>query len=143
MSQRISILGSTGSIGTQTLNIVDQHPTDFLVKVLTANGSIDVMRAQIAKYKPEAVCLVDETKADELKRLMKGKIHVLSGYNGLDEAARWETVDTVVQAVVGNVGMKPTIEAIKAGKKIALANKETLVSAGAVVMPLIKNMELN
>ncbi|MEK6902986.1 MAG: 1-deoxy-D-xylulose-5-phosphate reductoisomerase [archaeon] len=138
MSQRISILGSTGSIGTQTLNIVDQHPKEFIVKVLTANGSLDVIHEQMKKYKPEAVCLVDEDKADELAKKTKGNVHVLSGYKGLDEAARWETVDTVVQAVVGNVGMKPTIEAIKAGKKIALANKETLVSAGAVVMPLIK-----
>lgn len=136
--QRLGILGSTGSIGTQTLNIVDQHSKEFSVKVLSANSSIDLIEKQIKQYKPEAVCLVNENKADELKKKTKGKIHVLSGYNGLDEAARWESVDTVVQALVGNIGMKPTIEAIHARKKIALANKETLVSAGAVVMPLIK-----
>lgn len=135
--QNIGILGSTGSIGTQTLDVVDQHPDLFRVKVLSAHASLDVIQTQIKKYKPEAVCLVDEKKADELKKKTQGDVHVLSGYKGLDEAARWESVDTLVQAVVGNVGMKPTIEAIKAGKKIALANKETLVSAGAVVMPLI------
>jgi 1-deoxy-D-xylulose-5-phosphate reductoisomerase len=136
--QRLGILGSTGSIGTQTLNIVDQHPKEFSVKVLTANSSIELIEKQIKQYHPEAVCLVNENKADELKKKLKGNIHVLSGYKGLDEAARWESVDTVVQALVGNIGMKPTIEAIHARKKIALANKETLVSAGAVVMPLIK-----
>ncbi len=136
--QNIGILGSTGSIGTQTLNVVDQHPELFTVKLLTANGSIDLLEKQIHHYHPEAVCLVDENKADELRKKMKGKIHVLSGYNGLDEAARWESVETLVTAVVGNVGLKPTIEAIRAGKKIALSNKETLVSGGAVVMREIK-----
>ncbi|MFH0970079.1 MAG: 1-deoxy-D-xylulose-5-phosphate reductoisomerase [Candidatus Diapherotrites archaeon] len=136
--QRIGILGSTGSIGTQTLNIVDQHPREFSVKVLTANGNIELLEKQIKQYQPEAVCLVNEEKADHLKKKTNGNVHVLSGYNGLNEAARWESVDTIVQALVGNIGMKPTIEAIHAGKKIALANKETLVSAGAVVMPLVK-----
>ena len=137
-AQKIGLLGSTGSIGTQTLDVVDQHRDVFSITVLSAHGSIDVIKTQIEKYKPEAVCLVDEKKADELKKHVKGNVHILSGYKGLDEAARWENMDTLVQAVVGNVGMKPTIEAIKAGKKIALANKETLVSAGAVVMPLVK-----
>ncbi|MEK6821565.1 MAG: 1-deoxy-D-xylulose-5-phosphate reductoisomerase [archaeon] len=137
-AQPISILGSTGSIGTQTLDIVDQHPKDFSVKVLSANENVELIEKQIRQYKPEAVCLVNEEKADFLKKKLKNSMHVLSGYKGLNEAARWESVDTVVQALVGNIGMKPTIEAIKAKKKIALANKETLVSAGAVVMPLIK-----
>ncbi len=141
--QRIGLLGSTGSIGTQTLNVVDQHPGKFSIKVLTANGSVETISAQMEKYHPEAVCLVDESKADELKKKTKGNVHVLSGYAGLNEAARWESVDTVVQALVGNVGMKPTIEAIHAGKKIALANKETLVSAGAVVMPLVKKHHID
>ena len=115
--QNIGILGSTGSIGTQTLNVVDQHPELFTVKLLTANGSIDLLEKQIHHYHPEAVCLVDENKADELRKKMKGKIHVLSGYNGLDEAARWESVETLVTAVVGNVGLKPTIEAIVGGAR--------------------------
>ncbi|QQR92167.1 MAG: 1-deoxy-D-xylulose-5-phosphate reductoisomerase [Candidatus Iainarchaeum archaeon] len=136
--QKIGILGSTGSIGTQTLNVVDQHTDLFSVKVLSANGSIDLLSEQIKKYKPEAVCLIDETKADVLRQKMKGNMHVLAGYAGLDEAARWESVETLVTAVVGNVGLKPTIEAIRAGKKIALANKETLVSGGAVVMREVK-----
>ena len=136
--QRISILGSTGSIGTQTLNVVDQHPELFTVKVLSANGSIELIEKQMEKYNPEAVCLIDETKADALKKKLNGNVHVLSGYKGLDEAAKWESVETVVMAVVGNVGLKPTIEAIHAGKKIALANKETLVSGGAVVMREVK-----
>jgi 1-deoxy-D-xylulose-5-phosphate reductoisomerase len=137
-AQRIGILGSTGSIGTQTLNVVDQHPREFLIKVLTAHSSLDLLKTQIEKYKPEAVCLVDEAKADELKKHVKGSIHVLSGYSGLDEAARWESVDTVITAVVGNIGLKPTLEAIKAKKKIGLANKETLVSGGPVVMEAAK-----
>ncbi len=136
--QRLGILGSTGSVGTQTLNVVDQHPGEFSITVLTANSSMELLEKQIERYHPEAVCLVDEEKADALKKKTRGNVHILSGYAGLDEAARWESVDTVVQALVGNVGMKPTIEAIHAHKKIALANKETLVSAGAVVMPLIK-----
>lgn len=136
--QKIGILGSTGSIGTQTLNVVDQHPDLFTVKVLTANGSIDLLEEQIKKYKPEAVCLIDENKAELLQKKTKGKIHVLSGYKGLDAAAKWESVETLVTAVVGNVGLKPTIEAIRAGKKIALSNKETLVSGGAVVMREVK-----
>ncbi|MBM3281719.1 MAG: 1-deoxy-D-xylulose-5-phosphate reductoisomerase [Candidatus Diapherotrites archaeon] len=141
--QRLAILGSTGSIGTQTLDIVDQHPNEFSVKVLTANGSMELLEKQVHQYRPEAVCLVDETKADALKKKMKGSVHVLSGYAGLNEAARWENADTIVQALVGNIGMKPTIEAIHARKKIALANKETLVSAGAVVMPLVKKHHID
>lgn len=136
--QKIGILGSTGSIGTQTLNVVDQHPDLFTVKVLSANGSLELLHEQIQKYNPDAVCLVDETKADSLRKKTKGDVHVLSGYKGLDEAARWESVETLVTAVVGNIGLKPTIEGIRAGKKIALANKETLVSGGAVVMREVK-----
>lgn len=141
--QRLAILGSTGSIGTQTLDIVDQHPEDFSVKVITAHTNTELLEKQLKKYQPEAVCLVDENKADALAKKTKGHVHVLSGYKGLDEAARWESADTVVQALVGNVGMKPTLEAIRARKKIALANKETLVSAGAVVMPLIKKHHID
>lgn len=134
----IGLLGSTGSIGTQTLDIVDQHPTRFQIKTLSANGNLELLETQIKKYKPEAVCLVDETKADQLKKKTKGKLHVFAGYAGLDALARWESVETLVTAVVGNIGLKPTIEGIRAGKKIALANKETLVSGGSVVMKEVK-----
>ncbi len=130
----VGLLGSTGSIGTQTLDIVDKHPGKFIIKTLSANGNKELLKTQIGKYKPEAVCLVDETKADELKKEIKNNVHVLSGYSGLDELARWESVETLVTAVVGNIGMKPTLEGIRARKKIALANKETLVSGGAVIM---------
>ena len=138
MSKNIGLLGSTGSIGTQTLDIVDKHAKRFTVKTLSANGNKELLKKQMEKYKPEAVCLVDANKADELKKETKGNVHVFSGYDGLDELARWETIDTLVTAVVGNIGLKPTMEGIRAGKKIALANKETLVSGGAVVMREVK-----
>lgn len=137
-TKNIGLLGSTGSIGTQTLDIVDKHLDRFTIKTLSANGNIELLKTQIKKYHPEAVCLVDENKADELKKEMKNNIHVFAGYAGLDELARWESIDTLVTAVVGNIGMKPTIEGIRAGKKIALANKETLVSGGSVVMKEVK-----
>jgi 1-deoxy-D-xylulose-5-phosphate reductoisomerase len=136
--KKIGLLGSTGSIGTQTLEVISQHPDVLSIQTLSAYSNKDLLKEQIQKYNPKAVCLIDEAKAEELKKELLGNIHVLSGTNGLDELARWETVDTVVNSVVGNVGLKPTMEAIRAGKDLALANKETLVSGGAVVMREIK-----
>lgn len=135
--KKISILGSTGSIGTQTLEIVEKS-NDIEVVGLTANKSIDKLLEQIIKFKPKVVAVMDEKKAKELKELVNINIRVLSGIDGLIEVACLEETDIVVTAVVGMIGLKPTIEAIKAGKDIALANKETLVTAGELIMSLAK-----
>ncbi|MDP2666454.1 MAG: 1-deoxy-D-xylulose-5-phosphate reductoisomerase [Candidatus Diapherotrites archaeon] len=137
-TRNISLLGSTGSIGTQTLDIVDRNPGRYTIKTLSAHSNIELLKKQIEKFHPEAVGVVDEEKAEALKKEVGNQTHVYSGYAGLDELARWESADTLVTAVVGNIGLKPTLEGIYAGKKIALANKETLVSGGAVVMRAVK-----
>lgn len=136
--RNISILGSTGSIGTQTLEVVEILE-DIHVAAITGNHNIDLLEAQARKFQPELVAVMDEKNAETLKgRLADTNVRVVSGMEGLVEAATYDSVDTVVTSVVGNVGLKPTFEAIRAGKNIALANKETLVSAGQLVMDLAK-----
>ena len=136
--RKISILGSTGSIGSQTLAVVE-HLKDIKVMAITGNSNIKLLEEQARKYQPALVAVMDETNAEALKEnLADMDIRVVSGMDGLVEAAIYEGVDTVVTSVVGNVGLKPTFEAIRAGKNIALANKETLVSAGQLVMDLAK-----
>ena len=145
--KRISILGSTGSIGKQTLEIVDENPDKFEVVALTANKNADLMFKQIKKYSPKMVCLFDPDSAKELKWFLSRdnsiKTEVFAGMEGLIAAATMEEADVVVTAVVGMIGIKPTIAAIKAGKDIALANKETLVTAGHIIMPLVKEYGVN
>ena len=136
--RKISILGSTGSIGTQTLEVVE-NLKDIKVMAITGNSNIELLEEQARKFQPELVAVMDEKNAEVLKEnLADMDIRVVSGMDGLVEAAIYEGVDTVVTSVVGNVGLKPTFEAICAGKNIALANKETLVSAGQLVMDLAK-----
>lgn len=136
--KKISILGSTGSIGTQTLEIVRENK-DIKVISLAANSSIDLLENQIREFGPELVCVFDEKKATELKtRVSDKKVKIVSGIDGLMEAAVYGDSEMVVTAFVGMIGIRPTIEAIKAGKDIALANKETLVTAGHIIMPLVK-----
>ena len=136
--RKIYILGSTGSIGTQTLEVVE-NLKDIKVMAITGNSNIKLLEEQARKYQPALVAVMDETNAEALKEnLADMDIRVVSGMDGLVEAAIYEGVDTVVTSVVGNVGLKPTFEAIRAGKNIALANKETLVSAGQLVMDLAK-----
>lgn len=136
--REISILGSTGSIGTQTLEVVE-NIENIKVAGITGNQNIDLLEIQARKFKPRYVAVMDEKQARELKgRLSDTATKVLSGMEGLVEVATLHSVDTVVTSVVGNVGLKPTFEAISAGKNIALANKETLVSAGQLVMDLAK-----
>ena len=136
--RKISILGSTGSIGTQTLEVVE-NLKDIKVMAITGNSNIKLLEEQARKFQPELVAVMDETNAALLKeKLADMDIRVVSGMDGLVAAATYEGVDTVVTSVVGNVGLKPTFEAIRAGKNIALANKETLVSAGQLVMDLAK-----
>lgn len=132
----ISILGSTGSIGTQALEIVRAN-NDIKVAALAAGSNIKLLEEQIREFSPELVCVFDEKKAKEFAVSVGDKdVKVVSGMEGLIEAAVFEKADTVVTAFVGMIGIRPTIEAIKAGKDIALANKETLVTAGHIVMPL-------
>ena len=142
MIKSITLLGSTGSIGTQTLDIA--RKSNFKVNVLTANQNIDLLEKQTREFKPELVCVYDENNANEFKlRVADLAVKIVSGIDGLCEAASFEKSDIVVNAVVGMVGLKPTLEAIKAGKDIALANKETLVTGGELVMPAIKEKGVN
>lgn len=134
----ISILGSTGSIGTQTLEIAREY-RGINVVALSARSNIELLEKQAREFKPELVAVTDEEKAKELKiKLADTGIKVAGGKSGLTEAATVSAAHTVVTAVVGISGLEPTIEAIKAGKNIALANKETLVTGGHIVTRLAK-----
>ena len=134
----ISILGSTGSIGTQTLEVVEVLG-DIQVAGISGNKNIDLLEKQARKFRPRLVAVMEESGATELKmRLSDLPCKVLAGMDGLVEVATMAEIDTVVTSIVGNVGLRPTFAAIEAGKNIALANKETLVSAGQLVMDLAK-----
>ena len=138
MNKKISILGSTGSIGTQTLEIVNAN-ADIEVVGLAAGSNIKLLEEQIRKYKPKAACVFDKDKAAELRtKVSDTDCKIFEGMDGLIEIATLSAADIVVTAVVGMIGIKPTIAAIKAGKDIALANKETLVCAGHIIIPLVK-----
>ncbi|MEE1223902.1 MAG: 1-deoxy-D-xylulose-5-phosphate reductoisomerase [Clostridia bacterium] len=137
-SINISLLGSTGSIGTQTLEIAKEYK-HINITALSAYSNIKLLEEQSRCFKPEMVCVIDEKRAKELKvKLADTSIKVLSGKEGLIEAAVNKNVQTVLTAVVGISGLEPTIEAIKAKKNIALANKETLVTGGHIVTELAK-----
>ncbi len=137
--KRIVILGSTGSIGTQTLDVIDNYNDVLSVAALAAGTNTELMEKQARKYRPLLVVMWDEKAAADLKtRLSDTGIRVLSGMEGLIEAATMPQSDIVLTAVVGMIGIRPTIAAIGAGKDIALANKETLVCAGHIIMPLAK-----
>ncbi len=133
MTENLSILGSTGSIGKQSLDVC--RKCGYGVKALTAFSSVDEIEKQAREFKPEKVALVDEKAAADLKiKLADTDIKVLGGMDGVCECAEIESADTVLNSVVGMAGLKPTLTAIYAGKKIALANKETLVAGGQLVM---------
>ena len=134
--KKIAILGSTGSIGTQTLEIVRIH-RDIKVVALAAGSNIDLFEQQIREFKPKTVAVWDEEKARELRvRTADLSVSVCAGMEGLLAVATQPEAETLVTAIVGMLGIRPTIAAIRAGKKIALANKETLVTAGHIIMPL-------
>ena len=138
--KNLVILGSTGSIGTQTLEIVDAQE-GLNVTALAAGTNVELMEKQIRKYKPVAAVMYDEKAAADLKERVKDTdVNVLSGMDGLLEIVRIDEADIVVTALVGMIGIRPTIEAINAKKTIALANKETLVCAGHIIMPLAQKM---
>lgn len=133
---KLSILGSTGSIGTSALDVVRMYPNLFNVKVLTAANNIALLVRQIEEFEPEMVVVLDETKAFELARSLTGncKPEILYGESGYVTAAAWKSSDFVLLAMVGAAGLKPALAAIEAKKQIGLANKETLVMAGQIVM---------
>lgn len=142
--KKIAILGSTGSIGTQTLEVVRNNREELEVVSLAAGSNVEILEKQIREFHPELVCVYKEEAAAELKsRIKDTQTRVVSGMDGLIEAAVIEAADIVVTAFVGMIGIVPTIEAIKAGKDIALANKETLVTAGHIIMPLAKEKNVH
>lgn len=141
--KKIAILGSTGSIGTQTLEVVRENG-DIEVLALSAGSNIELLEKQIREFKPKLATVWTEEKARELKSKIKDlNVKVVSGMEGLLEVAAIPESEILVTAIVGMIGIRPTIEAIKAGKDIALANKETLVTAGHIIMPLAKEYNVS
>ena len=141
----ITILGSTGSIGTQTLDIVTHHPDQFRVVGLAAGSNVTLLAEQIRTFKPEIVALGNESKLAELKEAIASCPHkpqILVGQSGICEVARYGDAESVVTGIVGCAGLLPTIAAIEAGKDIALANKETLIAGAPVVLPLVKKHQV-
>lgn len=137
--KKIAILGSTGSIGAQTLDVVREHSDELQVVALAAGSNKERLKEQIKEFHPKLVSLSDEKKAQELKEELAGEqVEVVCGMEGLIEVAGADSADVVVTAVVGMMGILPTMEAIKKGKDIALANKETLVTAGHLIIPMAK-----
>lgn len=137
--KKIAILGSTGSIGAQTLDVVREHSDELQVVALAAGNNKERLKEQIKEFHPKLVSLSDEKKAQELKEELAGEqVEVVCGMEGLIEVAGADSADVVVTAVVGMMGILPTMEAIKKGKDIALANKETLVTAGHLIIPMAK-----
>jgi 1-deoxy-D-xylulose-5-phosphate reductoisomerase len=142
--KRVAILGSTGSIGTQTLEVIRQHPDKFTVEVLTAQNSCDLLIAQALEFQPNAVVIGNEEKYQKVKdALLPHDIKVFAGQKAIAQIVEMETIDVVLTALVGYSGLIPTVNAIKAGKPIALANKETLVVAGELITKLAKENAVN
>ncbi len=135
--KKILILGSTGSIGVNTLNVIREFPANFSAEVLTANSKIDQLEKQIEEFKPSAVVVTNKEKAEELKKRIGKKCEVLAGYYELITVAKEYEYDVMVSALVGFAGLAPTIEGIKRRKRIALANKETLVVAGELITDMV------
>lgn len=142
--KHLAILGSTGSIGTQTLEVVDRHPDRFVVEVLTAQNNATLLIEQAQKYQPNVVVIANEQLYNQVfDALNPLDIKVYSGQNALAQVVQMETVDVVLTALVGYSGLVPTVKAIEAGKDIALANKETLVVAGQLITKLAKQFNSN
>jgi len=140
----IAILGSTGSIGTQALEVIEQFPEKFELVVLTANRNADLLIEQALKFKPNTVVIVDETKYQKVKDVLwEHDIKVYAGEESLNQVVEMNEVETVLTATVGYSGLLPTIHAINAGKNIALANKETLVVAGDIITKLAQQKGVN
>jgi len=135
--QNLCILGATGSIGQSTFKVLDQHPERFTVRTLAASSNVEALLPLITKYRPEYVCLFSPEAAKRLRQHFP-QLRVGSGLDGLVEAVTHPNVDTVINGLVGSIGCQPTLAAIQAGKKIGLANKETLVMAGDLVNATLK-----
>lgn len=135
--KKVLILGSTGSIGVNSLNVIREHPEKFEVAGLTTNSNIDLLESQIKEFKPKVVSVRDKNNAEELAKRFDNSIEILSGDDGILSATLNADYDILIGAMVGFSGLLPTIEAIKKGKRIALANKETLVVAGEIVTGLV------
>ena len=142
--KQIAILGSTGSIGTQTLDVVRQHPEAFSVYALTAHRSVDMLIQQALEFNPAVVCIADEAYYPRLREALSDlPIQVMAGEKAIAELVTMPEIDVVVAAMVGHAGLRPTIEAIRAKKTIALANKETLVVAGEIICRLAQRHKVN
>ena len=142
--KQIAILGSTGSIGTQTLDVVRQHPSEFSVYALSAHRSLDLLIQQALEFNPAVVCIADEHLYQPLREALSDlPIKVMAGEQAIAEMVTMPAIDVVVAAMVGYAGLRPTIEAIKAKKTIALANKETLVVAGEIICRLSKRHQVS
>ena len=142
--KQIAILGSTGSIGTQTLDVVRQHRNEFAVYALTAHRSVEMLIEQALEFNPAVVCIVDESCYPRLRDALSDlPIKVMAGEKALEEIVTMPAIDVVVAAMVGYAGLPPTIAAIKAKKTIALANKETLVVAGEIICRLAQRYKVN
>lgn len=144
MKKGIAILGSTGSIGTQALEVIENYPDQFDLQVITANRNADLLIEQAIKHQPNTVVIVDESKFEHVKEsLWDHDIHVFAGEESLSQVVEMQEVHTVLTALVGYAGLKPTLRAIEAKKTIALANKETLVVAGELVTKKAKEYGVN
>jgi len=139
----IVILGSTGSIGLQALDVIARHNERFRVVGLAARNEVDVLKEQAEQFKPEVIAVGDDSAYPALKNIIAGNVELLSGIEGLSAIAAWPDADIILIAVSGAIGILPTMSAIKAKKQVALANKETLVTAGDLVMKEIKNNNIN
>ncbi len=139
--KNLAILGSTGSIGVNTLNVVREHPESYRVKALSAGGNITLLKEQIETFKPDAVAVLTDSLAEELRSILTGRNlpEIFYGVEGFKNLAAMGSVDTVVSAITGAAGLIPTVEGIRAGKEIALANKETMVMAGPLVLKEAKD----
>jgi 1-deoxy-D-xylulose-5-phosphate reductoisomerase len=136
--KNIVILGSTGSIGMNSLEVIGGFPDRFRAMYLTTNKNIDLLQEQIDRFRPKGVVVLDEGKACELRKRVEGSVEVLSGEAGLEQVVTREDVDVVISSLVGFAGLKPTVAAIQHRKRIALANKETLVVAGSLITSLVR-----
>jgi 1-deoxy-D-xylulose-5-phosphate reductoisomerase len=144
MQKRIAILGSTGSIGTQALEVISAHPGKFEVEILTAQNNFDLLIRQSIRHKPNMVVIGNELHYEKVKSALAGyPIKIYCGADAIAQVTAFDSVDMVLTAMVGFSGLKPTIEAIRAGKSIALANKETLVVAGELIMEEARNRRVN
>ncbi len=137
MRKNIAVLGSTGSIGRETVEVAAANPEEIKIRVLAAHTNDELLERQIRDFEPDVAVLTEKAAAARLAARYKGPTEILAGEEGLLAAAAWEGADTVLAAMVGYAGLRPTLRAIACGKNIALANKETLVAAGSLVMEAV------